>query len=107
MKNRVFCGKFPVGENDIIRSVLVNIVRLSLKAHKFLCHSLKEAKPSKLTLDCTKVHTEWDTSIIKSKNNFVYICFSFSFNKYNIGTLVLSEVTKGRTVSTCAEQMYD
>ena len=33
--------KFPVGENDIIRSVLVNIVRLSLKAHKFLCHTVE------------------------------------------------------------------
>ena len=29
MKNRVFCGKFPVGEN-IIRSVLVNIININV-----------------------------------------------------------------------------
>lgn len=50
--------KLPVGKNDIVRSVLAKIVRLSLIVHKFLCYSLKEAKPSKVSLDCTKVHTE-------------------------------------------------
>ena len=30
---------FLVGKKDIVQSVLVKIVRLSLKVHKFLCHS--------------------------------------------------------------------
>ena len=42
MKNiECFVESFLVGKNDIVQSVLVKIVRLSLnKVHKFLCHSV-------------------------------------------------------------------
>ena len=31
---------FPAGKNDNVRSVLVKIVRWSLKVHKCFCHSV-------------------------------------------------------------------
>lgn len=68
-----------------------------------MCYSLKEVKLLKFIFDYIKVYIEWDILIINSKNYVVYICFLFSFSKYNIGILVLFEVIKGRVVLICVE----